>query len=87
MPPAPAENLLTPRENRGEVIERAVQIRGGGGFIEEPAVVDEAGDITIVGAVAVGFGFVVLLREAYRRLRGREGMGFGDAKLLAAAHS
>jgi leader peptidase (prepilin peptidase)/N-methyltransferase len=38
----------------------------------------------IVGVVA-GFGFVVLLREAYRRLRGREGMGLGDAKLLAAS--
>ena len=35
--------------------------------------------------VAAGFGFVVLLRESYRRLRGREGMGFGDAKLLAAS--
>jgi leader peptidase (prepilin peptidase)/N-methyltransferase len=27
----------------------------------------------------------MLLREIYRRLRGREGMGMGDAKLLAAA--
>jgi leader peptidase (prepilin peptidase)/N-methyltransferase len=38
----------------------------------------------IVG-VAAGFGFVVLLRELYRRWRGREGMGMGDAKLLAAS--
>src|SRR5262245_2737338 len=38
-----------------------------------------------VNGVALGFGFVVLLREAYRLLRGREGMGFGDAKLLAAS--
>jgi len=38
----------------------------------------------VIGA-ALGFGFVVVLREAYRRLRGREGMGLGDAKLLAAA--
>ena len=32
-------------------------------------------------------GFLVLagLRLAYRRLRGREGLGFGDVKLLAAA--
>src|SRR5262245_43193986 len=38
----------------------------------------------IVG-VGTGFGFVVLLAIAYRRLRGREGIGLGDAKLLAAA--
>lgn len=37
-----------------------------------------------VGAVA-GYAFVRLLRFAYRRLRSREGMGLGDAKLLAAA--
>jgi len=34
---------------------------------------------------AVGFGFVIVIREVYRRLRGREGMGLGDAKLLAAS--
>jgi len=38
----------------------------------------------VVG-VAAGFGFVVILREVYRRLRGREGMGLGDAKLFAAS--
>jgi len=38
----------------------------------------------IIGVVA-GFGVVVILRAAYRRLRGREGMGLGDAKLLAAS--
>ncbi len=37
-----------------------------------------------IGAAA-GFAFVVAVREVYRRLRGREGMGLGDAKLLAAA--
>jgi leader peptidase (prepilin peptidase)/N-methyltransferase len=37
-----------------------------------------------LGAVA-GFGGVVLLRFIYEKLRGREGMGLGDAKLLAAA--
>ena len=36
------------------------------------------------GAVA-GFVFIVVLRWAYARLRGREGIGLGDAKLLAAA--
>jgi len=38
----------------------------------------------VVGAVA-GYLFVRLLRFAYRAVRGREGMGLGDAKLLAAA--
>ncbi|HWE72685.1 MAG TPA: A24 family peptidase [Stellaceae bacterium] len=36
-----------------------------------------------VGAV-VGFTIFALIRWLYRRLRGREGMGLGDAKLLAA---
>jgi len=34
---------------------------------------------------AAGFVFVVVLRWAYARVRGREGIGLGDAKLLAAA--
>jgi leader peptidase (prepilin peptidase)/N-methyltransferase len=38
----------------------------------------------VIGAVA-GYLFVVLLREIYRRIRHREGMGMGDAKLLAAS--
>lgn len=37
-----------------------------------------------IGAAA-GFLFFVAIRWLYRRLRGREGMGLGDAKLLAAA--
>jgi leader peptidase (prepilin peptidase)/N-methyltransferase len=36
-----------------------------------------------IGACA-GYVFVRLLRFAYRKLRSREGMGLGDAKLLAA---
>jgi leader peptidase (prepilin peptidase)/N-methyltransferase len=39
---------------------------------------------SLIGAVA-GYGFVWLIEVAYRRLRGREGIGLGDAKLLAAA--
>ena len=35
--------------------------------------------------VVAGYAFVRLLRFSYRALRGREGMGLGDAKLLAAA--
>jgi leader peptidase (prepilin peptidase) / N-methyltransferase len=38
----------------------------------------------VIGAVA-GYLFVIVIRVAYRRLRGREGIGMGDAKLLAAA--
>ena len=37
-----------------------------------------------IGAVA-GYAFVVVLRLVYSRIRGREGMGLGDAKLLAAS--
>jgi leader peptidase (prepilin peptidase)/N-methyltransferase len=38
----------------------------------------------VIGAAA-GYAFVRLLRFAYHMWRGREGMGLGDAKLLAAA--
>lgn len=34
---------------------------------------------------AVGYGGFVLLRALYFKLRGREGLGLGDAKLMAAA--
>jgi leader peptidase (prepilin peptidase) / N-methyltransferase len=34
---------------------------------------------------AAGYLFILLVRAAYARLRGREGIGMGDAKLLAAA--
>jgi leader peptidase (prepilin peptidase)/N-methyltransferase len=37
-----------------------------------------------IGA-AVGFTFIMLMRFVYGRLRGREGIGIGDAKMLAAA--
>jgi leader peptidase (prepilin peptidase)/N-methyltransferase len=36
-----------------------------------------------IGAVA-GFAAFFIIRVAYRRVRGREGLGMGDAKLLAA---
>jgi leader peptidase (prepilin peptidase) / N-methyltransferase len=38
-----------------------------------------------IAGVVSGFGFVVILRVVYRSLRGRDGMGLGDAKLLAAS--
>ena len=38
---------------------------------------------SIIGAL-LGFGVLALVRFAYHRLRGREGLGLGDAKLLAA---
>ncbi len=37
-----------------------------------------------IGAAA-GFAFLALVAGIYRRLRGREGIGLGDAKLFAAA--
>ena len=37
-----------------------------------------------IGAVA-GFAFIAAVRAIYRLARGREGIGLGDAKLLAAA--
>jgi len=40
--------------------------------------------VHIVGAVA-GFAGFWILSELYRRLRGRDGLGLGDAKLLAAS--
>lgn len=40
-------------------------------------------DLAVLGAVA-GYGSLFLLNAAYHRLRGREGMGAGDFKLLAA---
>ncbi len=38
--------------------------------------------LAIIGA-ALGFGFFGLLRLAYRWFTGREGLGFGDVKLMA----
>jgi leader peptidase (prepilin peptidase) / N-methyltransferase len=38
---------------------------------------------TVAGAAA-GFALFAVIAAAYRRLRGREGLGAGDAKLLAA---
>jgi leader peptidase (prepilin peptidase)/N-methyltransferase len=46
----------------------------------EPAAVPHR----LAGA-ACGAAFVLLVRVAYWRIRGREGIGLGDAKLLAAA--
>lgn len=37
----------------------------------------------LIGGIA-GFGVLAAIRWAYRRLRGREGLGGGDAKLLGA---
>lgn len=38
----------------------------------------------IIGAIA-GYGFMAFVAWIYRRLRGRDGLGLGDAKLFAAA--
>jgi len=44
-------------------------------------------DVDLIGHVigaAAGYGAFATMKFAYRRLRGREGLGLGDAKLLAA---
>ncbi len=38
-----------------------------------------------LAGAAAGYGVLALLEWAYRRVRGRPGLGMGDAKLLAAA--
>jgi leader peptidase (prepilin peptidase) / N-methyltransferase len=52
----------------------------GAAYLDDPTSVLAHG----IGAVA-GFLVFLVIALAYRRLRGREGLGFGDAKLLAAA--
>lgn len=47
-------------------------------FIAPDSLIDH-----LIGAIA-GFVIFATLSIAYQRLRGREGLGFGDAKLLAA---
>jgi len=46
------------------------------------------GGLSTVGlnalAALIGFASLALISETYKRLRGREGLGLGDAKLLAA---
>jgi prepilin signal peptidase PulO-like enzyme (type II secretory pathway) len=41
--------------------------------------------VEAVWGAALGFGVFALLGEAYFRLRGVDGLGLGDAKLMAAA--
>lgn len=48
------------------------------------ALMDDDLTSALIGAAA-GYGTIFLLEITYRRLRGREGIGLGDAKLLAAA--
>ncbi len=52
------------------------------------AVAAAAGPTALLNALtgaAAGFAAFALIGEAFRRLRGRDGIGLGDAKLLAAA--
>jgi leader peptidase (prepilin peptidase)/N-methyltransferase len=58
-------------------------------LIPSGLVVASAIDPGLLGAHALGalagFASLALIASVYRRLRGREGLGLGDAKLLAAA--
>lgn len=48
------------------------------------AALDPAALLDHAGAAALGGGGLALLAVTYRRLRGRDGVGYGDVKLLAA---
>lgn len=54
------------------------------GLLEGLVTVDGAPPIDRVAGAAVGYAVFAGLAFAYRRLRGRDGLGLGDAKLLAA---
>jgi leader peptidase (prepilin peptidase)/N-methyltransferase len=54
------------------------------GSLLEPSHGRLVGQDHVIGALLGGAGFW-LVREAYARLRGREGLGLGDVKLAAAA--
>ncbi len=47
-------------------------------LLDRPSIADHA------GAAVLGYAALRLLNALYRRLRGRDGLGAGDAKLLAA---
>jgi len=53
--------------------------------LAEAALLEPASVTDRAAAAALGFGLFWLVGFAYRRARGREGLGLGDAKLLAAA--
>jgi len=53
--------------------------------LAEAALIEPAAVLHRLAGVVLGTGVVLLVREAYWRVRGREGIGLGDAKLLAAA--
>jgi leader peptidase (prepilin peptidase)/N-methyltransferase len=55
-----------------------------GGLVAAWLLAPNGFEANVIGGAA-GYLFVIILRELYRRLRHREGMGMGDAKLLAAS--
>ena len=59
---------------------------GLAGLLLGPRLLDTPLADHVIGAFA-GYAVLALLAWAYARLRGREGLGLGDAKLLAAAGS
>jgi leader peptidase (prepilin peptidase)/N-methyltransferase len=46
--------------------------------------IDQGQFILHLAAALVGFATLAIVNELYRRVRGRDGLGLGDAKLLAA---
>jgi leader peptidase (prepilin peptidase) / N-methyltransferase len=71
-----AEHLLLP-----DILTLPLILIGLGAswYLSWPPLMDAA------AGAAVGYGVFQLLAVAYRRLRGRDGLGAGDAKLLAVA--
>lgn len=63
-----------------DVITLGLVIVGLAAALNEGALAVES---RVIGA-AVGYGSLALLAGAYQHLRGRSGLGMGDAKLLAA---
>ncbi|MEE4207762.1 MAG: prepilin peptidase [Parvularcula sp.] len=55
----------------------------GGGLVHAGLLPDRSLSMSLAGAL-IGGGSFLLLRFLYQRLRGREGLGGGDVKLLAA---
>ncbi|HUR36824.1 MAG TPA: prepilin peptidase [Terriglobales bacterium] len=85
------DRLTLPGLAIGLILSAFTRVDGIAAFLFNPGAFPFAPEITarilsvvnsVIGAV-VGAGFIWLAGEAYKRVRGVEGMGFGDVKLMA----
>jgi leader peptidase (prepilin peptidase)/N-methyltransferase len=77
--------LTLPGALVGVVFAGFVYVEGFPGLVIFPQTAWQARGLSVLHAVIgaiVGAGLVYLVGEAYFRLRGHEGMGFGDVKLM-----